>query len=496
MTFSKKIPPGLLAGLLLGAALGAGSLFLIRGGPGTPPDPGGHGGHDEGGHAPGVVELPREQWIPAGLRVEPAEEGDLTLVRAVTGSVSANEDRLAHVYPVVEGIAHEVYVRFGDRVERGDELALIDSREVGQAKLALVVARQGVRIASVNDEWAATIHRNVKDLIEVLDGEPPVQEVVGRFEGRPMGEYRSQLLSSYARFVQARTEFDRDAELNRRDALSEKAYLQTKAEFETALAEYKAVMEQAAFTSEQHRLQSQQALEQARVAEGSARSALMILGYDEAEVDAMDPLGEGEEVAHATVTAPFSGTITEKDVVIEERVGPQKKLFDLADLSTVWVRADIYEKDLPLLAGLQGRTIRFRTESYPDRDFEAEVFYTGDLVDPSTRTVRLVAEADNADGLLKPGQFATVELPVGVAGGVLRVPESALQEGGGESYLFVHLGGDRFERRDVATGRRVPGEAVEVIGGLRPGEPVVVSGAFALKSAMLLDASGEAGHAH
>ena len=93
-------------------------------------------------------------------------------------------------------------------------------------------------------------------------------------------------------------------------------------------------MEQIAFTSEQQRIRADQALEQARVAEGSARSALMILGYDREEVERMDPLSEGEEVAHYTIDAPFAGTITAKDVVLDERVGPDTKLFELTDLST------------------------------------------------------------------------------------------------------------------------------------------------------------------
>ncbi|WP_152054356.1 efflux RND transporter periplasmic adaptor subunit [Tautonia marina] len=497
------MPKGFVVGLLLGAVVGGMAIVLVPWSPVLPSnsraatDTGGdHEGHEEDEHVPGLVELPKEQWRAAGLRIEPAVRGDLTLVRTVTGKVTTNEDRLAHVYSLVEGVVHEVYVRFGDRVEQGAELALIDSREIGQAKLDLVAARQGIRIAEVNEEWAVTIHQNVSDLINALEAEPPVQEVVGRFEGRPMGEYREQLISSYAKMVQARTEFDRDLELNRLNVLSDKQYLQTKAAYESALSTFKALMEQIAFTSEQHLLQARQALEQAQVAEGSARSALMILGYDEGQVASMDPLGEGEDVAHYTIDAPFAGTITQKDVVIDERVGPQIKLFDLADLSTVWVQADIYEKDLSLLAGLLGRTTRFRTEAYPDRIFEAEVFYAGDLVDPETRTVRLVAEADNSDQLLKPGQFATVELPAGIAEDVLHVPSMALQEDRDETYVFVHLGDEDFERRDVVVGRRIPGQAVEVVEGLSPGEPVVVSGAFALKSAMLGEALGEAGHAH
>ena len=506
------LPKALIAllGLVAGMALGAGALISVSRTdmaprwltPGTTASGAGADERDtddegeHGDHAEGVVDFPEEKWKSAGLEIAPVRRDSLTVVRTVTGKLTANEDRLAHIYSLVEGIVHEVPIRYGDRVEAGDELALIDSREVGQAKLALVEARQGVRIAEVNQQWARTIYDNVQALIDALEEEPPVQEVIGSFEGRPMGAYREQLLSAYAQMHQARTEYERDRELQQRNVLSEKEYLRTKAAFESALAKFKALMEQIEFTSEQELIRANQALEQAQVAEGSARSSLMILGYSQGEVAAMDPLNEGEEVAHYTIDAPFAGTITAKDVVIDERVGPTTKLFDLTDLASVWIQADIYAKDLGLVAELQGQTIRFRTDAYPGRTFEAEVFYTGDIVDPQTRTVRLMAEVTNPDRLLKPGQFATIELTAGTETGVLQVPDSAILEDRDETYVFVHKGGEEFERRDVTVGRRVPERVAEIAAGLAPGEPVVVGGAFALKSALQGEGLGEGGHAH
>ena len=149
-------------GLAVGLALGGGAaLYAAKSGLAAPADDGhGESRHDEHGHeghAEGVVEFPEEKWATAGLEIAPARMGDLAIVRTATGKVTANEDRLAHVYSLAEGIVHEVNVRYGDRVEAGEPLAVIDSREVGQAKLALVQARKDVRIAEVEAEWARTI---------------------------------------------------------------------------------------------------------------------------------------------------------------------------------------------------------------------------------------------------------------------------------------------------------------------------------------------------
>jgi cobalt-zinc-cadmium efflux system membrane fusion protein len=488
------IRAAIFAASLAGAAcLGAWAATSLAG---RPPAEG-HDEHDEheDAAAPGVVTMAAAKQESAGVVVEPARRGDLTLTKWVTGKVAPNEDRLAHIYSLVEGTVHEVEVGYGDRVKAGDALATIDSREVGQAKLALVQNRLDAEIARVNLEWKRTIAQNARALIEALDEGIGPQDVAGRFRDRPMGKYREEIVSAYARLEQLRAEHDRTAALVARQSVSQREYEKAKADYEAAQATFNALKEQARFTTQQELIQAQQALEQARVAEGASRSALYILGYGEAEVAAMDPLGEGEEVAHHAITAPFDGTILEKDVVIEERVGPQTKLFDLADLATVWVQADLYERDLIGLADLKGRTLRFRSGSDPDRTFEAKVFYTGDVVDPETRTVRMMATAENPERRLKPGLFVEVEVPVGSAGSVVQVPRSAVQADAGETFVFVRRGPETFARRDVTLGREGP-DVVEVVAGLEGGEPLAVAGAFALKAELKRGELGEGGHQH
>ncbi|WP_158633572.1 efflux RND transporter periplasmic adaptor subunit [Tautonia sociabilis] len=440
--------------------------------------------------------MPREKWEGAGIAVAPARRDRLTLTKWVTGKVTPNEDRLAHIYSLVEGIVHEVRVRYGDRVRAGDVLAVVDSVKVGEAKLALVQDRLDVRIAEVNLDWKQTIAENTRALIEALEQGIAPQEIAERFQGRPMGAYREQLVSAYARLHQARAEYERDRNLyEQRRAISEQQFLRTKADFEAAQATSGALMEQSRFTIEQELIQARQALEAAQVAEGTSRSALYILGYGEDEVAALDPLGQGEEVAHYAIAAPFDGTIIAKDVVRDERVGPDTRLFDLTDLSTVWTRADIYEQDLPYLEGLGGGAIRFRAGAYPDRLFEAKVFYAGDVVDPETRTVRMMAVADSHDGTLKPGMFVEVELPIGTADDVVQVPKSAIQADEGRTFVFVQHGAEEFARRDVAVGRE-GADVVEIIEGLQGGEPIAVRGTFALKAEMMRGELAEGGHSH
>ena len=150
----------------------------------------------------------------------------------------------------------------------------------------------------------------------------------------------------------------------------------------------------------------------------------------------------------------------------------------------------MYEQHLPLLNQLDEKVIHLSSNAWPGKIFDATIFYSGDLVNESTRTVSMRAMADNKDGFLKPGMFVDVDLPSLLQREVLQVPLTAILEHEGKSFVFVHAKDNAFVRRDVTLGLRNP-QAVEIQTGLEPGESVVVSGGFALKTQMLADLLSE-----
>lgn len=430
----------------------------------------------------GVVRLPEQKWSIAGLRIQPVELGSLQQNLWVTGKLTVNEDRLAHIYSLVEGLIHKVNVRYGQDVKQGDVLAVVDSKEVGAAKLALYGYSLQADFAKVNNEWNQKINQNTQELIAVLRKEPPITDLEQQFVDKPMGEYRQQLVSAYASLYKSQADYERLTPLADRGIAAGKQVLAAKAAFEADRATFLALLEQLKFTAWQQALLAEQKLQQAERSVAVSRSQLYILGYHETDLDNIDPVAEGESISHFEIRAPFSGTVIGKNVVLAERVGPDTELFRLADLSTVWLQADIYQKDLPKLEKL-GDTLRFRAPS-SDHEHEAKIFYSGDVLDPETRTMRLTALVDNPDRHLKPGMFVEVALPGETVRDVLSVPAAAIQEIDGQSLVFVHMGGDQFERRDVSTGTTSDGR-VEILAGLKPGEPVVVAGGFTLKSEVL-----------
>ncbi len=454
----------------------------------------GEGEHaeDEHGHEKeNRVRMPEEQWKAAGVRVAPVEQGDLVVSVRVTGKVAINEDRVTHIHPLVSGRVHEVRVKFGDRVKANQVLAIVDSQEVGRAKLDLYQKMLETRLAEVNYNWQHEISVNTQTLIEDLSKGVPITEVQKRFRNKPMGNYRDRLLSAYSQLYKARADYNRLKALSEKGITAGKALIEAEAALESAEAAFWAAVEQIRFQVRRDELSARQELEKAKTAEAVSRELLAILGYHQLSTEDIDPAVQGEAISHYEVKAPFDGVIISKDVVLLDHVDPETQMFSVADFSTVWLRADVYEKYLPILQGLSGKKIRFRASGYPDKQFEATVFYTGRMVDSQTRTIDMRAIAQNPDGLLRPGMFVDIELPVEVLPGVVQVPRAALSEEQGQWYVFVQTGKEEFERRTVRVGR-FASDRVEIREGLKPGELVAVAGLFALKTA----AQGEVAHVH
>jgi cobalt-zinc-cadmium efflux system membrane fusion protein len=419
-----------------------------------------------------------------GLETVPVRRSSWPERLRVTGRLELNASRVAHVSSLVEGVIREVPVELGQTVKKGDILAFIDSREVGVAKLQLVKDKLQLASAKRACEWHTTIHKNTCDLLDALREGQALDEVETAFRDRPVGAYREQLVSAMARLNRTSADFKRVRELGADSIIPEKEVIRARAEHEAATATYGALKEQIRFEARQRALDAQQELQATEAAVAISRSHLLILGYDETDIDSMDPIAEAERVAYYPIRSPIDGTIIAKNAPLSQHVDDETELIEIADLSTVWLRADIFEKDLGAIRGLQGKTVTFETSSYPGQQFTAETFSTGDIVDDETRAARLLATASNSDRLLKPGMFVEIELTPRKDADVLQLPAAALQRHAGATFVFIADGSDGFERRDVELGRSTS-QLVEINAGLREGERAVVNGGFALKSEML-----------
>lgn len=183
--------------------------------------------------------------------------------------------------------------------------------------------------------------------------------------------------------------------------------------------------------------------------------------------------------SQSVIVSPFSGVIIKATAAPGEVVAEETDLFQIADLSRVWVQAEVYEKDLAKLT--TGQLAFITVDTYPDQKFTGTVMYIGDILDPQTRTTRVRCEVSNPRVELKLDMFATVKLPTKFSRHGLAVPNSAVQQWEDKNFVFVQTTPTKFMAREVGLGKVIDSET-EVVSGLRAGEPIVVNGSFHLKS--------------
>ncbi len=187
-----------------------------------------------------------------------------------------------------------------------------------------------------------------------------------------------------------------------------------------------------------------------------------------------------------TFVSPVSGIVLEKKAVQGMRFMPGEALYQIADLSSVWVLADVSEQDIGHVK--VGHAVEVNIEAYPDKRFEGKISFIYPTLNPDTRTVQVRVAMANPDGLLKPAMFAKVTLLVGGEAELLAVPTSAVIDSGTRQVVLVQNSPGRFEPRTVRLGSRSD-NYVEVLEGLREGEQVVTSALFLIDAESNLKAA-------
>jgi membrane fusion protein, heavy metal efflux system len=180
-----------------------------------------------------------------------------------------------------------------------------------------------------------------------------------------------------------------------------------------------------------------------------------------------------------TIASPISGTVVERQVGPGQVVKPdaQTPLFQISDLSDLWVHGDVFESDLARIR--LGAPAEIRVESYPDRVFPARVSFINPTVDPVTRTVHVRSRVSNPRGLLKPEMFVRMTIIAAAKRSVPVVPADAVVDRGGIPFVLVEEAPGRFRKRKVEIGYEVDG-SVMIKSGLEIGERIVMKGAVLL----------------
>jgi Cu(I)/Ag(I) efflux system membrane fusion protein len=215
----------------------------------------------------------------------------------------------------------------------------------------------------------------------------------------------------------------------------------------------------------------------------ASRRKLELWDIPDSEIDAL--VARGRPTKTLTFYAPATGVVTRKDVVDGMKLDAGAMPYEVADLSSVWVLADVYESELRFVR--EGMAATLTLAAFPDREFKGKVVFLDPLLDPQTRTVKVRVTVPNPAGDLRPDMFGEVVL-LGVPHDALRVPPDAVIDSGTEKIVFVAVGGGKFRPRVVKLGEGDEAN-VEVVSGLALGDRVVVRANFLVDSESRLRAS-------
>jgi len=209
---------------------------------------------------------------------------------------------------------------------------------------------------------------------------------------------------------------------------------------------------------------------------GAARQRLRLWDISEAQIRRIEETGQ--PIRALTLYSPVNGQVMQKMAVQGMKVMPGEKLFEVVDLSSVWVVADIYESELPLIK--VGERAQIRLSYFPGREFSAVIDFIYPTMSAEARTAKARFTLPNPQGILKPQMFGQVELKINL-GRRLAVPGDAVIDTGPRQIVYVDKGEGNFEPREVTAGLRAE-KWVEILKGLKPGEKVASSANFLIDS--------------
>ncbi len=423
-----------------------------------------------------TITIPQDQLEKIGLKIEAVGEtlSSEAMSVATTGVVQPNAYKETPVISLLGGIVRSISAELGQDVGRGQSLAVIFSDELAAAQSRYLALQTEAQTARQNYERAAKLVKISPESNTELD------------------QALAKLKTAEAELVEHHKHHQRTVRLLEIGAASREEFEQATTKLRTAEADVEEARKryaravQIAEINPVSRTEFEQAAVKRQTAESdlaTAKQRLLLLGLSTQKVNSLrSPSQITSEVA---VTAPVSGTITKRDVNQGEVVEANKELMRVTNLSSVWVIAQVFEKDIARLREGSGASVT--TDSYPGRLFRGHVTYIDPNINQETRTARVRVELDNPGQVLKIGMYVNVAFgSMGVAERPMpMIPSSAVQNMNDKQVVFVATDKPEvFIVRSVRLGKENNGQFT-VLEGLNVGDRIVTEGSFLLRAELL-----------
>jgi membrane fusion protein, heavy metal efflux system len=433
----------------------------------------------------GRAEFSPEKIQNTGLLIKKVGSAKLASTIQVPGEIGLNEEKLVHIVPRVNGVVKKVFKDLGDRVSTGEIIAILESQELADAKIAYLAKIIKVDMARADLDRETHVYKNTGKLLDLLEQELNLEEVDLQLKGQAIGESRELLIPAYAKLKLAKSTHLREKGLFKKGITSESEYLRAVEDFKSAEARYIAMREKVSYDGDWSLRQKKNTLEVDQLHLETANQKLLAFGLFSDEVEELLEQDE-QHFAQYELRSALNGTVIQKHLTMGEAVKKDDDVFLLADLSEVWVNFAIPEKELKKVQ--LGQKVFIKTES---KTIKAKLSYLGSVIDEKTRTVTGRAEIPNKKGDLRSGGYVTVKLVLGERRVPMVVEFDAIQSFRDWSVVFVKYG-SLLEARPLELGEN-DGKKVEVLKGLKVGEHYVAQNSYAVKAE--IEKSG-ATHSH
>lgn len=350
------------------------------------------------------VVLTKESIEDTGMETETAKTETMQGYIKIPAKIITDQDYEAKVGSLVQGRVYKVYAKIGDYVKKGQVLMYIEGMEIGEIKSKYLKAKAQLDFAESN-------YKRQKTLIEQNIG-------------------------------------------------SQKSFYEAEAEYNKALAEFKA---------EDKRIHS--------------------VGMSDDDVMGKNENGAADHTSGLlAIKSPVNGLVTERNIVIGQYIDVTTNAFVIINVSNLIVEGQIREDEINKISGKP--EIKFTTQTYPEIEFTGRVYYTSQLVDPQTRTIGIRARINNNNSMLKPEMFGLMQIPLSGSVKGIFVSSEAIEKIDESPVIFIVIDDSTFEKRKIELGVELDGK-VEIKKGLNIGEKYVSKGTFYLKSELMKESFGE-----
>ena len=433
--------------------------------------------------------LSEAKWKVGHFKSVPVQTQSLQHVHSIPGRLRYDETKHVEVKTPLDGIITDILVTPGERVDLGQLLAVVRSPEIGQARATVLKRHKEREFAQQVLQRESVLAENLEELLMALDQGRSIDTIDSEFSNRPLGSYRQEILSAYATLRLSSELFANVQPLADSGMVSGRTLLERDLNRQLAESALQAVREQTVFAAARAKQKAEaESAEADRQYDLAWQSVETLLGYRE-NCQSIDLQNE-DTLSRLEIRAPIAGSVESLGFANRERVSRNDSLVELANTDTLCVAASIRDGDWSALELRPGTKVTVSITALDDREFEAEVRYVGRTMQSESNAVPLVAAIQNKEGLLRPGMYARVTVPIGESRRILTVAADSIMRHETREFVFLDLSGGSFQRVFVST-RTVSDKWIEVIEGLSAGQLVVTDGAFLLKSELLLHGESE-----